>query len=1043
MSNNNAADKENDPQRGIVNPYNRDNRRPNKARHPAVAAQPAQQQEAMGIQSQKRQKNTQQIRNKQPHQVKKKQKVLFQSGMVGKGFDSDRDCNVCVAIKIRNQLPEYKLPHRKHHVLCTRNIRTKGVAPKEIQARKDEEAALREFNRPPNQDAPNSQNEPSVLAYFGKNAQNKKAPPKPAPVTPTKSVDPVTVKSVDASSFLKSIQEDATSDWIRNLKRGSAPAGVVAAASWITTNVVPSKIMSKKTQQAKDSHRAQGLMDQLMLFFGSDMHITIPEQECEKSLMPIAHSVRGTKIYLVYWQLFYPTLTLRCPDCGGSLSHDRTNFSKNKGSLFPIYRIDGPPDWAIVMKYKCGKCPKQHNANDGAILHQLPEYIRANYPVYPRYAAGTYHLNRPASDLFEEMMITYGNGDFFSKLMYNSINKHYLTRLEEYLSYHQTKNLKCDRYPEKDGEFLSTAPPTGTSLRSLYETVAVSKLNYFGISDNDRHTREIQSVTCSVVFAQDHTMEVVNNYKKKVIGAHACWDAASETGEIATAVLVPSTRSSDYAHAAEQMIRRPGFTPKVMYADTWPSGEAFWNLLFGKDGIEGRLGLFHYSQRIVKTLRPNHIDYRQAVWELMACMYELESSDMQKLLKCLKDGSMSPSGYQYSDEEIEEMKLNRKFKQRYFKYLRKKILPAEVVRQNLHKWFVRYKVEASEGKAMGGGRVDPFHGKKLFTPDTKPAIDNQVLVADCIQDPLSVEEMYRELRPSPRSKHKLTEYQSLRVESRLEGFHDPLGHFGNTGMNASLCDALNLTGTARYNLAIRHRIYIGTLPPSERGNLTLEYERIPSFYNHTRLKFINEMAKKVGWDKEPFPFARPLPEDNGERFFSQYLAQHKQRVKTFPEHPDNSRCQCNNCAKNPRALHTQGPLENSIQTIRLAESPQEIIQAPQQQIQVPAQVPVQLPAPVRVPVTVARGPPQSVGMQQLYRGPMHYGIPNYTQTLVPIYNPYTHKKKRPKIQKEPCCPPFVWWSCNPCRDGRPPHAEWCHVRIEQQQSAKNNKKSRN
>jgi hypothetical protein len=77
--------------------------------------------------------------------------------------------------------------------------------------------------------------------------------------------------------------------------------------------------------------------------------------------------------------------------------------------------------------------------------------------------------------------------------------------------------------------------------------------NRWMISNHDRNTREIQSVKCvSGIFAQDHTFEAIKNYKKS-LGAKVIWDVATGTGEIAAAVLVPTTKTIHYAHAAIQL----------------------------------------------------------------------------------------------------------------------------------------------------------------------------------------------------------------------------------------------------------------------------------------------------------------------------------------------------------------------------------------------------------------------------------------------------------------------------------------------------------
>ncbi len=84
-------------------------------------------------------------------------------------------------------------------------------------------------------------------------------------------------------------------------------------------------------------------------------------------------------------------------------------------------------------------------------------------------------------------------------------------------------------------------------------------------------------------------------------------DVGTENGEIASAVLDHTTKTKDFAHAAQQLMKRPGFNPKAMYSDTWPSKDDFWNEMC--PGVEGRLGLFHYQKRIISTMRKDHIDW--------------------------------------------------------------------------------------------------------------------------------------------------------------------------------------------------------------------------------------------------------------------------------------------------------------------------------------------------------------------------------------------------------------------------------------------------
>ena len=1021
----------------------------------------------MGIQSQKRLKTTTQIRNKPDHQKKQYQQALDGT----RAFDFTKDCETCKA-----KIFKLRVPHRKHHRLCPNNPRTKGLVREVYEQEKRHQDRIKVLNTPINKAKTSKKRHEYVNMYtrsgfFKKSKKSdssqlhntttqdtqektdhgEKKEEEPVPVSQeTVVLLPPLDNKEELYKNLHRFIDDCVRSSDQDFKRGSAPSAVVATVGWLNANIVPNNIVSRKKRGAASTPRAMEKMNILQRHFGLNMHFTIPDQSQDGILSPALHSVAGTKIYFVFWELFFPSIEIKCPCCGDSLNHERTNFSKNKGTLFPLFSLGRQPDWAVVMKYNCTnkQCMGCFDGNDGAILHQLPEYIRKKYPVYPKHATGTFHLTKVAADLLEDTMVTYGNGEFFSKLLYNSINRDYLNRLEDYLSYHVGNNLKAERYPEKDGEFLKVTPPNGLALRNLYQYSASSINTHGQVSDKDRHTREMQAVECKILFAQDHTMEVRKNYQGK-LGAHACWDVATETGEIASAVLVQTTKAQDYAHAAESLIRRPGFKPKAMYSDTWPSNDAFWTLLFKKTGIKGALGLFHYSQRIIKTLRPSHIDYPEAVWDLMTCIYELDQQDMDKLYDALMSGRMHQQGHKYTHEEIEDLKMNKKFKNRYFKYLKKNIRTPAQIHQRFDNWWNKYKVEASKGKEQGKGRLDPRTRKKLFTPDTKDAIHFQKQNACWIQDPLPTKDMYRVVKQSPNSKHGLVEYSSYRPESKIEAYHDHLGHFANSGMSEDLADALNLAGTARYNVAIRHKLWLETLPPHERGKTTLDFEKIPSYWNHTQLNTLNDMANKVGWETKPFPFAKPLPEDNGERFFSQYLHQQKMRIERYPPHRENSRCQCTQCARQPRLSRenrTPPPADCLITAGNGGTNPatapvyintgQAGTPRPQgypfPRATLPQPQPTTPPPPQ--PFTNMISPVgwtyhQPFFQQPQVAPPFPMGWPNGgnfpPMFPYPVFNPYTTKPARPKLQKEYCCPHFHWWCFHPCRNGRPPHSDWC------------------
>lgn len=127
--------------------------------------------------------------------------------------------------------------------------------------------------------------------------------------------------------------------------------------------------------------------------------------------------------------------------------------------------------------------------------------------------------------------------------------------------------------------------------------------------------------------------------------------------------------------------------------------------------------------------------------------------------------------------------------------------------------------------------------------------------------------------------------------------HLTLAHFGNCGMRSSLADNLNLTGTARYNLSIQHKLQLTTLTLQnpQRKKIPAAFESIISFFNHLELEYVNRMAINAGisLDDIPFRWVEPLPPDNGERFSSEYLTWMR---ATKPQYDlQQSQCLCKLC----------------------------------------------------------------------------------------------------------------------------------------------------
>ena len=65
-----------------------------------------------------------------------------------------------------------------------------------------------------------------------------------------------------------------------------------------------------------------------------------------------------------------------------------------------------------------------------------------------------------------------------------------------------------------------------------------------------------------------------------IFGALAIHTITVETGEIASAVIVPTTEARHFAHAAEQFSRRPNVRPRMHVVDNHPANSELFRILF-------------------------------------------------------------------------------------------------------------------------------------------------------------------------------------------------------------------------------------------------------------------------------------------------------------------------------------------------------------------------------------------------------------------------------------------------------------------------------
>eukprot|EP00977_Amphora_coffeiformis_P025202 scaffold18625_cov142-Amphora_coffeaeformis.AAC.1 len=122
------------------------------------------------------------------------------------------------------------------------------------------------------------------------------------------------------------------------------------------------------------------------------------------------------------------------------------------------------------------------------MLHTLPFWICEAYPVDPQYIhkGKIWHLHRSVTDLFGNLMPTYGNGDLIARIIYEGINKAYVRKAADYYSYNKSRREHQDTndpndpwdvapYPTNPHEFCPTRSPTGDDIRDMYEAAKDSE----------------------------------------------------------------------------------------------------------------------------------------------------------------------------------------------------------------------------------------------------------------------------------------------------------------------------------------------------------------------------------------------------------------------------------------------------------------------------------------------------------------------------------------------------------------------------------------
>ena len=746
------------------------------------------------------------------------------------------------------------------------------------------------------------------------------------------------------------------------------------------------------------------------------------------------HVIEGRTIYIVWWGLNLPGQKLWCKKCGiGEFIKQQFDFVTH-GFATPLCDISGVTSYAISMNYRCNHCGKTSKANDGELYHQIPFHLRQGYPVDSRYAIrNEMHLTLTSTRIMEKLLLTYSNGEHFSRIMHEMRGHIYNDKEEQlYTQAVETATVLAGKFISFRS-FIGRYSPDGKKVRQMLEDGSTSDLNSTMISDVDRYTREIQGVIAIISSASDHTFAAAKNYARKDIdGARTIFTITTESGEIACAVVVESTGASQFSHALEQFLQRDGCCPKLHVTDNFPCNKELQKLLFHPNTCF-RLGLFHFTKRITSTMRKEHCDFYIAVRSLSRCLYYEEQTDVDKVLEALRAGALAGPDPN-SEEAIGEIRSGKTWKQ-FNQYIRTWMYAEGEIKVRMNKWFKEYTA-----------CVDPSTKFNLFTPETKPMFLRCYQRAVLITDALTREELYVEVLPSKGSRSGLTTYIGNRgVESKLEKRHHAIGHYANRYMKAELADALNLAGVARDNSSVRYRIKIAKMNKEERARINTSFHNCPPFMDESLLQHINKLGRSAGLDCDVHQDVRLLPNDTGEVFFSKYHTQQKLRNKQYMP-TMLGQCTCPACAgagSNQHKKTNTRTNKNDTTIVAAAEefAIQEVLHddtkpslpsfggavstpvlCKTETSSVAAFVNTNLPSAVSVPIA-----PYPFALPSFY--PQQHYQPTASYYNQPINN---WNQSFPLLQPNPsfCCDKYRDWKGIGTNFGRPPHAKDCAVALE-------------
>jgi hypothetical protein len=129
-------------------------------------------------------------------------------------------------------------------------------------------------------------------------------------------------------------------------------------------------------------------------------------------------------------------------------------------------------------------------------------------------------------------------------------------------------------------------------------------------------------------------------------------------------------------------------------------------MLFGAS-VDVRLGLFHLLHQIIETLDNRSDLYWKCLVALQMLVYAYNDRDLASVLTALKEGTFGHDNKKHSDQDINELRHSKRWKERCDPLLPKIIRRGPIIAPGISDWIAEWAEQAdAQGRSVFTGNTE-------------------------------------------------------------------------------------------------------------------------------------------------------------------------------------------------------------------------------------------------------------------------------------------------------------------------------------------------